>query len=74
MLIGKYPQYKQWANEDLSPKDSDKRIIMEIQPIKKDFLGFCFLIIICVRAQLFLAKRKYECFTSYDGIVTLNSR
>lgn len=40
MLIGKYTQYKQWANKDLSPKDPDRRIIMQIQPIRKTSWGF----------------------------------
>ena len=40
MLIRKYPQYKQWANEDLSPKDPDKRIIMRLKPIEKTSWGF----------------------------------
>lgn len=40
LLIGKYPQYKQWANEDLSPTDPDRRIIMLIQPIEKVSWGF----------------------------------
>ncbi len=40
MLIEKYPQYKQWVNEDLTPKDPDKRTIMQIQPIEKTSWGF----------------------------------
>jgi hypothetical protein len=40
MLIEKYPQYKQWVNKDLSPRDPDKRIIMQIQPLKKTSWGF----------------------------------
>lgn len=40
MLIRKYSQYEQWANEDLSPKDPDRRLIMQIQPIKKTSWGF----------------------------------
>lgn len=40
MLIGKYPQYRQWANENLIPKDSNKRIIMQMEPIEKISWGF----------------------------------
>lgn len=40
LLLRKYPQYARWANEDLSPKDPDKRMIMQIQPIKKTTWGF----------------------------------
>lgn len=40
VLIRKYPQYQQWANEDLTPKDSDKRIIMQMEPIEKISWGF----------------------------------
>jgi uncharacterized pyridoxamine 5'-phosphate oxidase family protein len=40
MLIDKHPQYKQWANEDLTPKDSDKRMIMQMEPIEKTSWGF----------------------------------
>jgi len=39
-LIQKYPQYKQWANKDLTPKDPDKRRIMKIQPTKVTRWGF----------------------------------
>ena len=40
LLLRKYPQYARWANEDLSSKDPDKRMIMQIQPIKKTTWGF----------------------------------
>ena len=40
MLIRKYSQYKQWANGNSSPKDPDKRLIMQIQPIEKTSWGF----------------------------------
>lgn len=40
LLIQKYPQYKQWANADLTPKDPDKRRIMKIKPIKVTRWGF----------------------------------
>jgi nitroimidazol reductase NimA-like FMN-containing flavoprotein (pyridoxamine 5'-phosphate oxidase superfamily) len=34
LLIQKYPQYKHWANPDLTPKDPEKRRIMKISPKK----------------------------------------
>jgi len=40
LLIQKYPQYKQWANADLTPKDPDKRRIMKTEPIKIIRWGF----------------------------------
>ncbi|MFQ6065466.1 MAG: pyridoxamine 5'-phosphate oxidase family protein [Candidatus Bathyarchaeia archaeon] len=40
MLIEKYPQYRQWANEDLSPKNPDKRTITQMRPIRKTSWGF----------------------------------
>jgi len=40
LLIQKYPQYKQWANADLTPKDPDKRRIMKIEPTKITRWGF----------------------------------
>jgi len=40
ILIRKYSQYKQWANEDSSPKDPDKRVIMQMLPLKKTSWGF----------------------------------
>jgi nitroimidazol reductase NimA-like FMN-containing flavoprotein (pyridoxamine 5'-phosphate oxidase superfamily) len=40
MLIKKYPQYKNWANEDMTPKDPEKRLIMELQPTEKISWGF----------------------------------
>jgi len=40
LLIRKYPQYKQWANADFTPKDSDKRRIMRIEPTKMVHWGF----------------------------------
>ena len=40
LLIEKYPQYKQWANADLTPKDPDRRIIMQLVPTKKTSWGF----------------------------------
>ena len=40
LLIRKYPQYKQWANADLMPKDSDKRRIMKIEPTETIRWGF----------------------------------
>jgi len=40
LLIQKYPQYKQWANTDLTPKDPDVRGIMKIEPQKVTRWGF----------------------------------
>jgi len=40
LLIRKYPQYKQWANPDLAPKDPDKRRIVKIHPSKIIRWGF----------------------------------
>jgi hypothetical protein len=40
MLIEKYPQYRQWTNDDLSPKDPKRRVIMQLQPLKKVSWGF----------------------------------
>ena len=40
LLLRKYPQYAHWAYEDLRPKDPDKRMIMQIQPIEKTAWGF----------------------------------
>jgi len=40
LLIQKYPQYKHWANSDLTPKDSDKRRILKIFPSKILRWGF----------------------------------
>jgi nitroimidazol reductase NimA-like FMN-containing flavoprotein (pyridoxamine 5'-phosphate oxidase superfamily) len=40
MLIQKYPQYKHWANADLTPKDPDKRRIIKMQPSKVIRWGF----------------------------------
>ena len=40
LLIEKYPQYKQWANADFTPKDPDRRIIMQLVPTKKTSWGF----------------------------------
>ena len=39
-LIEKYPQYKAWANEDLTPTDPDLRRIMQLTPIEKTSWGF----------------------------------
>jgi len=40
LLIQKYPQYKQWANADLTPKDPDVRRIMKIKPTRIIRWGF----------------------------------
>lgn len=40
LLIRKYPQYEQWADQDLSPKDPDKRLLMRILPLEKVSWGF----------------------------------
>jgi len=40
LLIQKYPQYRHWANADLTPKDADKRRIMRIKPRKAIRWGF----------------------------------
>jgi nitroimidazol reductase NimA-like FMN-containing flavoprotein (pyridoxamine 5'-phosphate oxidase superfamily) len=32
LLIEKYPQYKHWANPDLTPNDSNKRRIVKFRP------------------------------------------
>ena len=39
-LIEKYPQYKAWANKDLTPTDPDRRRIMLLTPLKKTSWGF----------------------------------
>ncbi|MFX1410865.1 MAG: pyridoxamine 5'-phosphate oxidase family protein [Promethearchaeota archaeon] len=39
-LLEKYPQYKTWAYDDLSPKDPDLRRIMWLEPISKVIWGF----------------------------------
>ena len=39
-LIEKYPQYKIWAHEDLSPTDPELRRIMLMKPIRKISWGF----------------------------------
>lgn len=39
-LIEKYPQYKIWTHEDLTPNDPDLRRIMQIKPIEKVSWGF----------------------------------
>jgi len=40
LLIQKYPQYKHWANLDLTPKDPDKRRMLKISPSKIIRWGF----------------------------------
>ena len=40
LLIQKYPQYKHWANPDLTPKDREKRRILRIRPSKITRWGF----------------------------------
>jgi len=40
LLIQKYPQYKQWADLDLTPKDPDKRRIIKFSPLKIIRWGF----------------------------------
>ena len=40
LLIQKYPQYKQWANTDYTPKDPDKRRLMKIVPTRTTRWGF----------------------------------
>jgi len=40
LLIQKYPQYKHWANSDLTPKDPDTRRILKICPLKITCWGF----------------------------------
>jgi nitroimidazol reductase NimA-like FMN-containing flavoprotein (pyridoxamine 5'-phosphate oxidase superfamily) len=40
LLIQKYPQYKHWANHDLTPKDREKRRIVKIRPRKITRWGF----------------------------------
>lgn len=40
LLIEKYPQYRQWAFDDMTPSDPNVRRIMQIQPIKKCSWGF----------------------------------
>jgi len=39
-LIEKYPQYKTWAQEDVSPTDPITRRIMQMNPIHKISWGF----------------------------------
>ncbi|UCC18521.1 MAG: pyridoxamine 5'-phosphate oxidase family protein [Promethearchaeota archaeon] len=39
-LIEKYPQYKAWAHNDLTPTDPDRRRIMQLSPIEKISWGF----------------------------------
>ena len=40
LLIKKYPQYKQWANDDLIPKDPEVRRIMQMHSTHKISWGF----------------------------------
>lgn len=40
LLIEKYPQYRQWANSDLTPKDPAKRRLLKISPAKVVRWGF----------------------------------
>jgi nitroimidazol reductase NimA-like FMN-containing flavoprotein (pyridoxamine 5'-phosphate oxidase superfamily) len=40
LLVEKYPQYKHWANPDLTPNDSNKRRIMKFQPLRVVRWGF----------------------------------
>jgi nitroimidazol reductase NimA-like FMN-containing flavoprotein (pyridoxamine 5'-phosphate oxidase superfamily) len=40
LLIKKYPQYRHWANPDLTPKDPHKRRIIKIVPSKITRWGF----------------------------------
>jgi nitroimidazol reductase NimA-like FMN-containing flavoprotein (pyridoxamine 5'-phosphate oxidase superfamily) len=40
LLLQKYPQYKHWANPDLTPKDADVRRILKICPSKITGWGF----------------------------------
>jgi nitroimidazol reductase NimA-like FMN-containing flavoprotein (pyridoxamine 5'-phosphate oxidase superfamily) len=40
LLIEKYPQYKQWANPDFTPKDSNKRRIVKFRPSRTTRWGF----------------------------------
>ncbi len=40
LLIEKHTQYKQWANDDFTPKDPGRRIIMQLVPTKKASWGF----------------------------------
>jgi hypothetical protein len=40
LLIEKYPQYKNWANPDLSPTDPEMRCIMQMDPISIVSWGF----------------------------------
>ncbi|MFX1419346.1 MAG: pyridoxamine 5'-phosphate oxidase family protein [Promethearchaeota archaeon] len=39
-LIEKYPQYKTWAHNDLTPTDPDRRRIMQLFPLEKISWGF----------------------------------
>ncbi len=39
LLIEKYPQYRQWAKEDLTPRDPERRIVMQLQPTEKTSWG-----------------------------------
>lgn len=39
-LIEKYPQYKAWALNDLTPTDPERRRIMQLTPIEKISWGF----------------------------------
>jgi nitroimidazol reductase NimA-like FMN-containing flavoprotein (pyridoxamine 5'-phosphate oxidase superfamily) len=40
LLIQKYPQYRHWANPDLTPKDPEKRRILRFSPHKIIRWGF----------------------------------
>ena len=40
LLIQKYPQYKHWANPDLTPNDSKKREIVKFRPSRITRWGF----------------------------------
>jgi nitroimidazol reductase NimA-like FMN-containing flavoprotein (pyridoxamine 5'-phosphate oxidase superfamily) len=40
LLIEKYPQYRHWANPDLTPNDPNKRRIVKFRPSRITHWGF----------------------------------
>jgi hypothetical protein len=40
LLIERYPQYRQWANPDLTPRDPEKRRVLRFSPSKIIRWGF----------------------------------
>ncbi|MFQ5832444.1 MAG: pyridoxamine 5'-phosphate oxidase family protein [Candidatus Thorarchaeota archaeon] len=40
LLLQRYPQYMQWARNDLTPRNADDRAMLQIKPIEKASWGF----------------------------------